>query len=1243
MKIGALLGALKAAGLDASFDDLRAMLWLADHMPVGPKGPGSAREAPSPAALDEKAKRDQAASKPPAGGKPEEPLRSIQTPAEEAEAVQLFGDKGGAGRPASPVRVRGAPALAQQLALGRALRPLLRRRAGNGLVMDEQASAELVAETGVPALVYRPVRERWFDLVLVSEQMATMAAWQPVLAEFERLLRRLGGFRSVRSLELDASGEVPILLHRDGRRIAPKTLHDRNGRALVLVLSDCTSVAWHDGRMGTWLESLASDVPVSVAQYLPQPLWPNTAVGFAELQVRAPVLAPATRKLQVRRPSWAAGEPGVAMPVFALTPAMLGGWARMMAGSGDAWSAAALLPLLGQDADAALDAQPADTPSAEQRMRQFRAFAGRDALLLAAYCSAVRPLTPPVMRVIHRALAPESGTTALAQVLLGGILYPLAAPEQVRRKPDEVEYEFYPGLRDALSVMLTERDAIRVNLALHEYLVQLSGTPFDFFALMADTGGTQKLPEAALPFARFARQHFDRLAGGRGGARGHSRVRVSALRITARPSGFLFTYSDGSTTRSWKGESGHIPEREAEMVAARLAMAQMRGTAARLLGTIVPHELVQVLESDATEGFCELILDRRSMHYPWELFLGDAGSAEPLPRRRGLTRRLISTPRVQQRADLDPAALVIGLSAQERSRGLGDADFDDGMMSALRHLVGGDVQVADRKGAVDALTMRPWRIVHLVDLAPANGASQVTGGPAHAGEIAFLMKMFDAGGCTPELVFIDHVQALDLAHALVDRGVSVVIAAPRQSSGFEKLFAETLYKHLHAGESLIESVRAARRAAPDNPGMVAVGVECYGEPDWRFARTGAAAPGATTVAVPPGPPDAGRPRPLRLLFTGVNEEVGWLAYQLRKIFDGNPGIRLDFLPRYATSEEVEKAFRGDWPNLDDWDAVLCVVGAEHEASQPHEESDRYAMPAQETVYAEAARQGKRMVCFMRMPEPGEQGDGWTWRDPASVAFAERVNREQIIRRSETRLELVDQVSRCVYELYEEFGEHGTLKPGVAQAPMPSDDVAAPRETWVLVAGTGTKNAPSKKFIATCTLLGERLARYGFKLMTGGWKGADESVARGFAEELDRLALPVEDRLLHVLAKGRTPAFKRGRVLAVAKGAEYAECTSRAGYLVVLGGHGGTAAVAQQAFDTDCLVLPLANTGGEARRIHERIRALEPAKRQRYMSDALLEALADQAPAAGASVVKMIMDLERLRTDASGTLDESRPA
>jgi hypothetical protein len=103
------------------------------------------------------------------------------------------------------------------------------------------------------------------------------------------------------------------------------------------------------------------------------------------------------------------------------------------------------------------------------------------------------------------------------------------------------------------------------------------------------------------------------------------------------------------------------------------------------------------------------------------------------------------------------------------------------------------------------------------------------------------------------------------------------------------------------------------------------------------------------------------------------------------------------------------------------------------------------------------------------------------------------------------------------------------------------------------------------------------------LVTGGWEGVDEWVARSFAETADKLQVPLEDALVQVIVRTDEPAFAAGQLVFVSGGREeWDEPIQRAGVVLLLGGLGGTKETGRRALEMGKPVLPIADTGGDAR-------------------------------------------------------------
>ncbi|OUC12065.1 MAG: hypothetical protein B0A82_24525 [Alkalinema sp. CACIAM 70d] len=272
----------------------------------------------------------------------------------------------GSGRDSIPIIVPSAPALRNALELSRALRVLKRPIASmHQQAIDEEATACRMIESRVvnqafygPVMV--PALERWLEVDVVVEESKSTFLWRDLIDEFRRLLEREGAFRNVRTWQLKAlsggealsgAGDVALdegLQRRWGLQAwggqatqcnRPKSLVDRRGRRLILLVSDCVSPVWYGGEILPLLQAWGKQQPIALVQLLPENLWPRTALKAGMgVQVRRPQPG---GDLEVVGTEWRdrAGDDGlgrnaVKLPVMALEPYLMKRWARMLAGVG---------------------------------------------------------------------------------------------------------------------------------------------------------------------------------------------------------------------------------------------------------------------------------------------------------------------------------------------------------------------------------------------------------------------------------------------------------------------------------------------------------------------------------------------------------------------------------------------------------------------------------------------------------------------------------------------------------------------------------------------------------------------------------------------------------------------------------------------------------------------------------------------------------------------------------------------
>ncbi|MFI0778110.1 SAV_2336 N-terminal domain-related protein [Streptomyces sp. NPDC021212] len=505
---------LEDAGVELSTDELRDALWLAaTTAPSGGTADGDeAAGATGPLAplapAEDAEEHDKAARTGPAA---DVPVREPEP--EPAAPAGLFapGARPAAARPARAVGVRGVPALPAARGLSRALRPLRRTvPSRTSFRLDEDATADWIAETGLPDAMLRARRERWLSAVLVVDDGPSMVLWQQLAAEVRGMLERQGAFRAVRTYGLDSAvGAEPRLRARpyapEASRRTARQLTDTSGRTMILVLSDGVGPGWRSGAIPRLLRRWARHSPVAVVQPLPPRMWPERGMPTQRLLVGARGRAGAPgRALTVRHPVLPPGlvaYTGTPVPVLPLAEAELGAWAALT-GTGEG---SALLPVMllegGDKPVAAPATAEVPEPTPEERLRRFGGGASPEGRRLAGALATVHPLTLPVMRLIHQASG--TGSAQLAEVFLGGLLR--------RREGRADEYEFYPGVADLLLDGVRTSDALDTAKRVTEFLLRRRGSGPEFRARLSGERGDAGVAPEARPFAAASPELLRRL------------------------------------------------------------------------------------------------------------------------------------------------------------------------------------------------------------------------------------------------------------------------------------------------------------------------------------------------------------------------------------------------------------------------------------------------------------------------------------------------------------------------------------------------------------------------------------------------------------------------------------------------------------------------------------------------------------------------------------------------------------
>ncbi|GAA0504394.1 hypothetical protein Ade02nite_28460 [Paractinoplanes deccanensis] len=508
MRTEALVETLRRAGLAAEALEVAEALWLASTieeltalgtaMPAQPVAPSPTVEvAPLADEPDDEPMLDLTEA---VESLREEPVfegAPLHVPvAGEPEAVEVAG---------SAVPVRQGPALPSRGALLRALRPLKRRiDTGRLEVLDEDATAQRIADGGPFSPVLRAAQERWLDAVVVADRAPSMGLWTGVAEELLATLRQLGAFRDVRLWHLVHDGaDGPAIIPEstadpsgNGTR-SPSELVDFSGRRVFLVLTDATADVWRTGSAAKVLTAWSQRGYVTIVQPLPERLWPRTALRVRNgtfLSFRPGTFTSEQTFVERRRRPRGLRDDEIPVPVVELRPAWFASWSRTVAGSahgGVEMAAAILSPASAPDATPGDERRPDE---ATTLVGTYFATASPEACRLAT-CLAAVPLDLRVIRLVQRVMVPASGPAHIAEVLLSGLLHRVGADETLHR------FEFRPGVRDLLLNELRVSDMRQVVQAVSEYVSANAGLSDATFEAVATMEGGAAAAVAERPFA----------------------------------------------------------------------------------------------------------------------------------------------------------------------------------------------------------------------------------------------------------------------------------------------------------------------------------------------------------------------------------------------------------------------------------------------------------------------------------------------------------------------------------------------------------------------------------------------------------------------------------------------------------------------------------------------------------------------------------------------------------------------
>jgi tetratricopeptide (TPR) repeat protein len=414
------------------------------------------------------------------------------------------------------------PALPNARMIERSLRPLARRTPSPWrMELHEEATAERAAQDRMWVPEFRPESWHEFELVIVIDTAGAAEVWQQMVRELCDLLRRQGAFRNVRVLLVDGAvtGVNRVVLRAEGAGGAVTGWRDQldpTGRTLFLVLTDGIGEGWRSGALTRVLAAWARQTPVALVNLLPQRLWHWSRLTPRRVGLRAARPGVPNTRLQVRTEAGLSikDESAVPIPVLGLEPEWWSAWARLVGVPGAGWVNTTAV-FVEPDAVVEEPVVEPDSPVAEiparERVLRFRTFASVPAFRLAGLLAAV-PLSMPTIKLVQRVLLPSADLSAIAEVVLGGLLRKTALRPDDR---DAVGYEFHHGVREELLSGGRRSDTVRVARLIGDYLGARNPIVRNFQDALTDPDATPD-PEPtaeARPYLRVQEAVFRALSG----------------------------------------------------------------------------------------------------------------------------------------------------------------------------------------------------------------------------------------------------------------------------------------------------------------------------------------------------------------------------------------------------------------------------------------------------------------------------------------------------------------------------------------------------------------------------------------------------------------------------------------------------------------------------------------------------------------------------------------------------------
>ncbi|MEV6105924.1 WD40 repeat domain-containing protein [Streptomyces sp. NPDC051940] len=400
-----------------------------------------------------------------------------------------------------------AAALPDALGIGRALRPLRRRRPSpTRSHLDVDATVEHYTRTGLLVPQLRPAAEPWLEAVVVLDRGTAMAVWDEAVRTLTKTLRELGAFRDVRVWHLEHPPHGTPRLRDDRGRVLGADAHRQPAHRLLLVVSDCAAPAWREDALWRLLHAWGRTAPLALINPLPTRLWRLSGLDLPRTTAVSPAPGAAGRRLVWRRPRLLREAPGVrpwqALPVLPLAADPVLAWARALMRMDPDGCDVVLVPATGRLPRRAAVRDDASRPSTADEVRAraeaFTAEAEPAAVQLAVAASPLDTFTLPVLDILRERVVQEGGLADTAEFLTAGLL------TTVGKVKGDLLYRFRPAAAEHLQGLLSRDQLWRTHLALSEHLAERLQSPHGIALVLQRPEALETVPVGLRPVAAAA-------------------------------------------------------------------------------------------------------------------------------------------------------------------------------------------------------------------------------------------------------------------------------------------------------------------------------------------------------------------------------------------------------------------------------------------------------------------------------------------------------------------------------------------------------------------------------------------------------------------------------------------------------------------------------------------------------------------------------------------------------------------